>query len=278
MGERKNLKELLEKKVEQNKKALSEKEGETPLFREEGFNIDPFEHEDLVKAQSDLYWKYIFTIEKSKSKTRLNKIGKVCLFDKIKVIDYGDAIDIFTLDYTDIKPILNTESITYSRFDSELLANENLENKTKEVNYYTSISKELSDNKPYIKRNIDNFLDSVFITYFNEEKSHVVYVKNSFDSLLHNLNNKDSLKKYIYKAIISESAFRKLNIKISFLHESSDFVWSVYEDLIQDMKEARKKINRGNIYFSDKEKEIENLKLSLLLKHLNKIKDRYENS
>lgn len=278
MGERKNLKELLEKKVEQNKKALSEKEGETPLFREEGFNIDPFEHEDLVKAQSDLYWKYIFTIEKSKSKTRLNKIGKVCLFDKIKVIDYGDAIDIFTLDYTDIKPILNTESITYSRFDSELLANENLENKTKEVNYYTSISKELADNKPYIKRNIENFLDSVFITYFNEEKSHVVYVKNNFDSLLHNLNDKDGLKKYIYKSIISESAFRKLNIKISFLHESSDFVWSVYEDLIQDMKEARKKINRGNIYFSDKEKEIENLKLSLLLKHLNKIKDRYENS
>jgi len=278
MGERKNLKELLAKKVEQNKKSLSAKEGETPLFREEGFSIDPFEHEDLVKAQSDLYWKYIFTIEKSKSKTRLNKIGKVCLFDKMKVIDYGDAIDIFTLDYTDIKPILNTESIIYSKFDSELLANESLENKTKKVSYYTSISKELADNKPYIKRNIDNFLDSVFITYFNEEKSHVVYVKNTFDSLLHNLNDKDGLKKYIYKSIISESAFRKLNIKISFLHEDSDFVWSVYEDLIQDMKEVRKKINRGNVYFSDKEKEVENLKLSLLLKHLNKIKDRYENS
>jgi len=278
MVERKNLKELLEKKVEQNKKALSAKEGETPLFREEGFNIDPFEHEDLVKAQSDLYWKYIFTIEKSKSKTRLNKTGKVCLFDKMKVIDYGDAIDIFTLDYTDIKPILNTESIIYSRFDSELLANENLENKTKKVSYYTSISKELADNRPYLNRNIDKFLDYIFINYFNEDKSHIVHIKTTFDSLLHNTNDKDGLKRHIYKTVISESAYRKLNIKISFLHEDSDFVWSVYEDLIQDMKEMRRRINKGNVYFSDKEKEVENLKLSLLLKHLNKIKDRYENS
>ena len=278
MGERKNLKELLAKKVEENKKALSEKEGETPLFREEGFNIDPFDHEDLVKAQSDLYWKYIFTIEKSKSKTRLNKTGKVCFFDKMKVIDYGDAIDIFTLDYTDIKPILNTESIVYSRFDSELLANENLENKTKKVSYYTSISKELADNRPYLNRNIDKFLDSIFINYFNEDKSHIVYIKNTFDSLLHNTNDKDGLKRHIYKTVVSESAYRKLNIKISFLHEDSDFVWSVYEDLIQGMKEVRKRINKGNVYFSDKEKEVENLKLSLLLKHLNKIKDRYENS
>ncbi|WP_426750961.1 hypothetical protein [Enterobacter cloacae complex sp. 418I7] len=278
MGERKNLKELLEKKVEHNKKALSAKEGETPLFREEGFNIDPFEHEDLVKAQSDLYWKYIFSIEKSKSKIRINKTGKASLFDKIKIVDYGDAIDVFTLDYTDIKAITNTESIVYSKFDSELLSNEHLENKTKEVSYYTSISKELADNKPYLKRNIENFLDLIFINYFNEDKSHVVYVKNTFDSLLHNINNKDELRRFIYKAIISESAFRKLNIKISFLHEDSDFVWSVYEEIIQDMKVTRRKVNKGNVYFSDKEKEVENLKLSLLLKHLNRIKDRYENS
>lgn len=263
-----NLKELLTKKIEKNKESQPQKEGETPSFEEVGFT-------DKSVDQNSLHWKYLFTMQKSKSKLSISVNGEIKIYNQIKVVSYGDMIEIYTIDYTDIKPIKNTEEIIYSKFDAELLSNPSLENRKKLKTFFTLKSVEIADNKPYILKNIINFLDEIFLDYFNEDKGHLVFIKKSFDSLIHGSHDESKLKAFIYNKLISEGAFRNLNIKLSFNNEPSDLIWSIYEELIADMKEVRNKMHRGNIYFSEQEKEIEQIKQGRLLDHLKRIKDKY---
>lgn len=263
--EKQKLEELLKKKQEARKEAKAEikkEEGETPQPQE--------------KIIDSSRWKYLFSIQKSKPKPNIHANGKLKVYDNIKVTDFGDLIEIHTLDYTEIKRVSNYEEVKYTKMDAELMSNPFVENKKVIKKFISQQSLSLSNNKPYIERSITAFLDNIFLDYFNEEKGHIVFIRNSFDSLFYKDEDAENLKRYTYKKIVSEGAYRNLNIKLSFNHESSDYIWSIYEDIISDMKEVKRKINRGNIYFSDYEKETEGLKLKRLLHHLTKIKDKFD--
>lgn len=262
--EKQKLEELLKKRHEariEAKPEIKKEEGETP------------QPQDKIIDSSR--WKYLFSIQKSKPKPNIHADGKLKVYDNIKVVDFGDLIEMHTIDYTELKRVGNYEEVIYSRMDAELMANPFIENKKVIKKFTSQQSITLSNNKPYIRKNVISFLDNIFLDYFNEDKGHIVFIRNSFDSLFYKDEDSEKLKTYTYKEIISEGSYRNLNIKLSFNHESSDYIWSVYEDLISDMKEVRRKINRGNVYFSDYEKETEGLKLKRLLNHLTKIKDKF---